>query len=176
MRVLPEIKLNPVNRRRWQRFVANRRGYWSLWLFLLLFTVSLGAELLVNDRPLLIAYQGELFCPVLVSYAETDFGGEFATEADYRDPYLVDLIEEKNGWIVWPPIRYYYDTINYELEVPAPSPPSFANWLGTDDQGRDVVARLIYGFRVSVLFGLCLTWFSGRGCRRGRAGLLRGQN
>ncbi len=159
MRFLPEIKLNPVNRRRWQRFVANRRGYWSLWLFLLLFTVSLGAELLVNDRPLLIAFQGKLFCPVLVSYAETDFGGEFATEADYRDPYLVDLIEQKNGWIVWPPIRYHYDTINYELEVPAPSPPSFANWLGTDDQGRDVVARLIYGFRVSVLFGLCLTFF-----------------
>ena len=159
MRVIPEIKFNPVNRRRWERFVANRRGFWSLWLFLLLFTVSLGAEFIVNDRPLLIAYQGELFCPVLVSYAETDFGGEFATEADYRDPYLVDLIEQNDGLIVWPLVRYHYDTINYELKVPAPSPPSSANWLGTDDQGRDVVARLIYGFRISILFGLCLTFF-----------------
>ena len=153
------IKLNPLNQRRWQRFTANRRGYWSLWLFLLLFGVSLMAEVVANDRPLLVVMQGRLYCPVLVDYAETDFGGEFPTEADYRDPFLVNLIHQRGGWIVWPPIRYHYDTINYGLKTPAPSPPSRENWLGTDDQGRDVVARLIYGFRISVLFGLCLTFF-----------------
>ncbi len=153
------IKLNPLNQRRWQRFTANRRGYWSLWLFLLLFGVSLMAEVVANDRPLLVVMQGRLYCPVLVDYAETDFGGEFPTEADYRDPFLVNLIHQRGGWIVWPPIRYHYDTINYNLKTPAPSPPSRENWLGTDDQGRDVVARLIYGFRISVLFGLCLTFF-----------------
>jgi microcin C transport system permease protein len=153
------IRLNPLNRRRWQRFTANRRGYWSLWLFLLLFGISLMAEVVANDRPLLIGMQGKLYCPVLFDYAETDFGGQFPTEADYRDPFLTNLIHEKGGWIVWPPIRYHYDTINYELTVPAPSPPTRENWLGTDDQGRDVVARLIYGFRISVLFGLCLTFF-----------------
>jgi len=153
------IKLNPLNRRRWQRFSANRRGWWSLWIFLTLFSLSLMAEFIANDRPLLVSCQGRLYCPVLVDYAETDFGGEFATEADYRDPYLVKLIEKKGGWLLWPPIRYHYDTINYELETPAPAPPSRENWLGTDDQGRDVVARLLYGFRISVLFGLCLTFF-----------------
>ncbi len=151
--------LSPVTKRRLARFRANRRGYWSLWIFLLLFCFSLGAELFVNDQPLLIRYQGKFYCPVFVTYSETDFGGEFATAADYRDPYLTDLIKNNGGWIVWPPIRYYYDTINYDLTVPAPSPPSRENLLGTDDQGRDVVARLVYGFRISVLFGLCLTFF-----------------
>ncbi len=153
------IRLSPLNRRRWQRFRANRRGYWSLWIFLVLFGVSLMAEFVANDRPLLIFCHGRLYCPVLVEYAETDFGGEFATAADYRDPYLKELIKKAGGWMLWPPVRYRYDTINYELETPAPAPPSRENWLGTDDQGRDVVARLLYGFRISVLFGLCLTFF-----------------
>ncbi len=153
------FEFNPVTRRRLARFRANRRGYWSLWIFLLLFCFSLGAELFVNDQPLLIRYQGKFYSPVFITYSETDFGGEFATAADYRDPYLTDLIKNNGGWIIWPPIHYHYDTINYDLTVPAPSPPSRENLLGTDDQGRDVVARLVYGFRISVLFGLCLTFF-----------------
>ncbi len=156
---LLRFEFNPVTKRRLARFRANRRGYWSLWIFLLLFSFSLGAELFVNDQPLLIRHHDKFYCPVFISYSETDFGGEFATAADYRDPYLTDLIEKSGGWIIWPPIRYYYDTINYNLSAPAPSPPSRENLLGTDDQGRDVVARLVYGFRISVLFGLCLTFF-----------------
>jgi len=159
MAVFLKHDLSPVTRRRLKHFRANRRGYWSLWIFILLFGLSLGAEVLVNDRPLLIAHNHKLYSPVLFSYAETDFGGEFATEADYRDPYLIDLIEKNGGWIIWPPVRYYYDTINYNLAAAAPSAPSRENLLGTDDQGRDVVARLIYGFRISILFGLCLTLF-----------------
>jgi microcin C transport system permease protein len=150
------MPLSPLNRRRWESFKANRRGWWSLWLFGLLFLMSLFAELLANDRPLLVYFDGGLYLPVAVEYPETAFGGEFATEADYRDPYVAELIEAK-GWMLWPPVRYSFDTINYDLPVPAPAPPSAENWLGTDDQGRDVVARLIYGFRLSVLFGLVLT-------------------
>ena len=153
------INLNPINQRRWYNFQSNRRGYWSLWIFLFLFLLSLVAELFANDKPLLIYYDGSLYCPIVKSYAETRFGGEFETEADYRDPYVKELIAEK-GWAIWPPIPFSYNTINYDLKVPAPAPPSQVNWLGTDDQGRDVVARLIYGFRISVLFGLCLTIFS----------------
>ena len=105
----------------------------------------------IRDR-----YQGDLYFPVFKTYPETTFGGLFETEANYRDPYVAELIED-DGWMLWPPIRYSHDTINYELTVPAPAPPSAENWLGTDDQGRDVLARLIYGFRLSVLFGLILT-------------------
>jgi microcin C transport system permease protein len=126
---------------------------------LALFTVSLFAEFIANDRPLLIYHDGSLYSPVFKEYAETDFGGFFPTKANYRDPYLIELIQE-SGWILWPPIRFSYDTVNYDLPVPAPAPPSAENWLGTDDQGRDVTARLIYGFRVSVLFGLILTLVS----------------
>ena len=150
----------PINRRRWQNFKANRRGYWSLWFFLVLFFVSLFAEFIANDKPLLVSHEGNYYFPVFVSYPETDFGGEFKTEADYRDPFVSELIEEKGGWMLWQPIRYSYNTINLNLPVPAPAPPSAENWLGTDDQGRDVVARVIYGFRISVLFGLTLTLFS----------------
>jgi len=146
----------PLTRRRLAQFRANRRGYWSLWLFLLLFGLSLGAEFFANDRPLLVVHQGSLHAPVLRDYAETDFGGFFPSAANYRDPYLANLIEE-DGWMLWPPIRFRHDTVNYDLPVPAPAPPSAENWLGTDDQGRDVLARLIYGFRISVLFGLLLT-------------------
>ncbi len=154
------LRITPLTRRRLRNFKANRRGFWSLWIFLVLFTVTLFAEFIANDKPLVISYDGELYFPVFVSYPETVFGGDFETEADYRDPYLAELIEERGGWMLWPPIRYSYGTINLDLPVPAPAPPSAENWLGTDDQGRDVVARAIYGFRISVLFGLVLTLFS----------------
>ena len=150
------MSLSPLMRRRLHNFRANRRGYWSLWIFLALFAVSLCAELIANDRPLVVRYEGALYFPVFRSYPETTFGGVFPTEAVYRDPALIALIRAK-GWMLWPPIPFRYDTINYDLPGPAPSGPSRVNWLGTDDQGRDLVARLIYGFRISVLFGLTLT-------------------
>ncbi len=153
------VAITPLTRRRIENFKANRRGFISFWIFLFLFTGCLFAELVANDKPLLVRFNGNLYAPVLVSHPETAFGGEFETEADYRDPFVKNLIETQ-GWMLWPPIRFSYDTINYDLEVPSPAPPSQENWLGTDDQGRDVVARLIYGFRISVLFGLTLTLFS----------------
>ena len=185
--------LSPINQRRWNNFKANKRGYWSLWIFLVLFVLSLFAEFISNDKPLLISYDGGYYMPIFKTYAETTFGGEFETEADYRDPYLAELVAEKKGWIVWAPIRYSYNTVNLDFpgfryvdgkRKPAgfPAPPTWTvdaricaaedeqtqrfcsianwNWLGTDDQGRDVVARLIYGFRISVLFGLILTLIS----------------
>ncbi len=154
--IQPRFHLTPLTRRRLAQFQANRRGYWSLWLFLVLFGLSLGAEFIANDRPLLVYHKGLFYVPVVKAYAETDFGGFFPSAANYRDPYLANLIEE-DGWMLWPPIRFRHDTVNYDLPVPAPAPPSAENWLGTDDQGRDVLARLIYGFRISVLFGLLLT-------------------
>ncbi|MCK9992952.1 MAG: microcin C transport system permease protein [Alphaproteobacteria bacterium] len=152
--------MSPIGRRRWENFKANRRGYWSSWIFLALFFVTLFAELIANDKPLLLRFDGAYYFPAFVSYTETTFGGDFETEADYRDPFLKELIAAKDGRIWWPPIRYSYNTINLDLPVPAPAPPSADNWLGTDDQARDVMARLIYGFRISVLFGLTLTLFS----------------
>ena len=171
---------SPLNKRRWQNFKANRRGYWSFWIFLALFFVSLFAEVIANDKPFFIRFDGKSYFPAFVSYSETTFGGDFETTADYRDPYLQKLIAEKNGFMLWPLIRYSYATHNLDLPTPAPSKPTWMlteaqcksvvekkglsgcrdleyNWLGTDDQGRDVVARLIYGFRISVLFGLALT-------------------
>jgi microcin C transport system permease protein len=150
------MTLSPLMRRRVYNFRANRRGYWSLWIFLALFGVSLFAEVIANDRPLLIRYGGRFYAPVLFTYPETTFGGIFPTEAVYRDPTLIALIRAR-GWMIWPPVPFHHDTINYDLPVPAPAPPSRVNWLGTDDQGRDILARLIYGFRISVLFGLTLT-------------------
>jgi microcin C transport system permease protein len=154
-----QLNLSPINQRRWESFKANRRGLWSLRIFLVMFLVTLCAEFIANDKPLILRYDGSLYAPVFFSYPETAFGGDFETEADYRDPYVKKLIEDK-GWILWPPIKYSYNTINLDLTVSAPAPPSGENWLGTDDQGRDVLARLIYGFRISVLFGLSLTIFS----------------
>jgi microcin C transport system permease protein len=151
--------VTPLTRRRLANFRANRRGFWSLWIFLALFVLSLFAEFIANDRPLLVDYDGRLYFPVFADYAEKTFGGEFPTAADYRDPYMRERIAE-HGWAVWPPIPFSYNTINYELAKPAPSPPDAVDWLGTDDQGRDVLARLIYGFRISVLFGLALTILS----------------
>jgi microcin C transport system permease protein len=153
------MRVTPLTRRRIANFRANRRGWWSLWIFLTLFVLSLFAEFIANDRPLLVRFEGAFYYPVFETYPETTFGGEFEMAADYRDPYVAGLIEEK-GWMIWPLIPYSYRTINYDLPVPAPAPPSAENWLGTDDQGRDVVARLIYGFRISVLFGLTLTLLS----------------
>ncbi len=153
------IKMTPIGRRRWRNFRANKRGFCSLWMFLFIFVLSLFAEFIANDAPLLVQFRGKYFYPVLVSYPETTFGGDFETEAAYRDPFLIGLIEDE-GWMLWPPIRYSYQTINYELPEPAPSAPTWDNILGTDDQGRDVSARLIYGFRISVLFGLVLTILS----------------
>ncbi|MDP7141835.1 MAG: ABC transporter permease [Alphaproteobacteria bacterium] len=150
------MTLSPITQRRLHQFKANKRGYWSFWIFLFLFILCLGAEFLANDKPILVRYDGAFYMPVFESYAETEFGGDFETEAEYRDPFVQDLINEK-GWIIWPLIRFSYDTINYNLPQPAPSPPTTENWLGTDDQGRDVMARVIYGFRISVLFGLILT-------------------
>jgi len=153
------MNLSEINRRRLANFRANRRGWWSTWIFLALFALSLGSELVANDRPVLVRYDGAFYLPFAKAYPETAFGGEFETEADYRDPHVAELIGEK-GWMVWPPIRFSYRTVNLDLPVPAPSPPTSDNWLGTDDQGRDVVARLLYGFRISVLFGLTLTVLS----------------
>ena len=156
---IPGLRVTPLTLRRWRNFKANKRGFWSLWIFLALFLVSLPAEFIANDKPILMSYEGRLHLPIFVAYPETTFGGDFETEAEYRDPFVMDLIEDK-GWMLWPPVRYSYRTINLDLPVPAPAPPSYENWLGTDDQARDVVARLIYGFRISVLFGLSLTLIS----------------
>ena len=153
------FRISSLTRRRLDNFKANRRGYYSLWFFLVLFGLCLPAEFIANDKPLLVRHKGVFYFPVLKAYPETLFGGEFETEAEYRDPFVKELIE-KDGWIVWPPIPFRYDTINYDLKHPAPAPPSTQNYLGTDDQARDVTARLLYGFRLSVLFALALTVFS----------------
>jgi microcin C transport system permease protein len=174
------VRISPINARRWQNFKANRRGYWSMWIFAVLFLLSLAAEFIANDRPFLVKYSDHYYFPALFTYTETTFGGEFETAADYRDPFVQKLIADSGGYVIWPPIRYSYDTHNLDLPTPAPSKPTWLlteqecqpvvarkglkgcadlewNWLGTDDQGRDVLARLIYGFRISVLFGLVLT-------------------
>jgi len=172
-------RLSPINQRRLANFKANRRGLWSLWIFLVLFVLAMGAEFLTNDRPILVSYKGELLVPTFVNYPEEKFGG-FLAVTDYRDPFIQEEINA-NGWMMWPLVRYSYRTVNNEIPVPAPAPPSWTlaketrcvryalgaddpncvignwNWLGTDDQGRDVLARLVYGFRISVLFGLALT-------------------
>ncbi len=153
------LRITPLTRRRLEAFRRNRRGFWSLWIFLALFLVTLFAEFIANDRPILVRYEGGWYFPVFIDYPETTFGGEFPTLADYRDPAVEKLISDQ-GWMVWPLIPFSYNTINYNLPSPAPSPPSVVNWLGSDDQGRDVLARLIYGFRISVLFGLTLTALS----------------
>jgi microcin C transport system permease protein len=150
------MRLSPLNQRRIANFKANKRGYYAFWLFLVLFVFSLFAEFWANNKPLLVSYKETWYYPVFKEYPETVFGGTLTSNADYRDPFVADLINAQ-GWIVWPPIPFSYSTINYNLNVPTPSPPSNINWLGTDDQGRDVLARIIYGFRISVLFALTLT-------------------
>jgi microcin C transport system permease protein len=154
------FELSPLNKRRLRAFKANRRGYYSFIIFTTLFLITLFAEFIANDKPFLVKYDGAYYTPIFKMYTEKQFGGEFETEADYRDPEVQRLIHEKGGWMIWPLIPYSYRTIKLDLPVPAPAPPSWDNWLGTDDQGRDVLARVIYGFRISVLFGLTLTFFS----------------
>ncbi len=153
------MAFSPLTLRRLHQFKTNKRGYVSFWIFLVLFFLTLFAEFIANDKPLLIKYDDHYYFPIFKEYPETVFGGEFETETNYRDPFVRDLINKK-GWMIWPLIPYSYNTVNYDLPVPAPAPPSKEDWLGTDDQGRDVLARLIYGFRISVLFGLTLTLFS----------------
>ncbi len=143
--------------RSWRRFCANRRGYYSLWIFTVLLVLSLGAELLSNDRPLIVQYQGEYYVPLFAVYPETTFGGDFETETDYTDPYVKKLLNTDGNWALYPPNPYSYNTINYFTQQPNPAAPSAENLLGTDDRGRDVLARLIYGFRLSVLFAFVLT-------------------
>ena len=149
-------KISPLTRRRLHNFRANARGYWSFWIFLVIFLVALFAEFIANDKPFLVYHQGELYTPIFTAYPETAFGGEFETEADYRDPYMAALIGDE-GWMIWPLVPYHHTTVAWDLAVPAPAPPDAEHWLGTDDQARDLVARLIYGFRISVLFGFVLT-------------------
>ncbi len=153
------IRLTPLTRRRLHRFRANRRGWWSLWIFVILFITTLLAEVIANDKPFLVYFKGDVYFPIVKAYPETTFGGDFLTEADYRNPYLSELIE-RDGWTVWPIVRYHHRTVAWDLPVPAPAPPDRNHWLGTDDQARDVLARVIYGFRISVLFGFSLTFIS----------------
>ena len=183
--------LGPMNQRRWANFRRNRRGYWSLWIFLFLFVGSLFAEFIANDRPLIMSYKGELLFPVFVDYPEDKFGG-FEAHTDYRDPTVADEINA-HGWMIWPPIRFANNTTKLDPPTPFPSPPTWwlseaqcraaleteaarqagktvdvaagcralePMWLGTDADGHDVVARLIYGFRISILFGLILAGVS----------------
>ncbi|NIF19624.1 ABC transporter permease [Pantoea sp. Cy-639] len=152
--------LSPIARRRLQRFRANRRGWISLWLFAGMLLLSLGAELVANDKPLLLGYQGALYSPAFKRYTEQQFGGQLPFQPDYRSQYVRQLIEAQGGWMLFAPIPFGADTPNYELQVPTPSPPSTVNWLGTDDQGRDVLARVLYGTRVSLLFAFALTTLS----------------
>jgi microcin C transport system permease protein len=175
-------ELSPLNARRWRNFKANRRGYWSLWLFLVLFVVSLFANFIANDQPLFIHFDGKSYFPVFVTYPDTEFGDDLGTAADYRDPHLQKFLADHNAIVVWAPVRFSYSTINDNPPSAFPSKPTWllnakdcdfaakngyakcgaieSNWLGTDDQGRDVLARVIYGFRISVLFGLALTSIS----------------
>jgi len=153
------MKLSPLNKRRLQNFKSNKRGLYSFWIFSFLFVVSIFADFISNDKPLLISYKNNYYVPIIQTYSETTFGGDFETEADYLDPYVKKLIND-HGWIIMPIIPFSYNTIIRDLNVPVPSPPSKKNWLGTDDQARDVLARLIYGFRISILFGFILTFFS----------------
>ena len=153
------MNLTPLTVRRLQNFKSNKRGYYSTITFLILFFISVFAELIANDKPIFILFNGELKFPIVQEIPETYLGGEFETEADYKDPFVKELIM-KNGFYIMPLIEYSYDTINYDLRTPSPPPPSLENLLGTDDQGRDVLARLIYGFRISVFFGLILTILS----------------
>ena len=153
------MRISSLNKRRLQNFKSNKRGLYSFWIFSFLFILSICANFIANDKPLLINYKNNYYFPIIITYSETTFGGDFETEADYRDPYVKKLIADQ-GWIIMPLIPFSFNTIIRDLDVPVPSPPSKKNWLGTDDQARDVLARLIYGFRISILFGFTLTFFS----------------
>lgn len=145
-----------INQRRWQRFKNNRRGYLSLWLFAIFFLLSLLSNVLMNDKPILIKYQDHFYFPIIETYSESSFGGDFATPANYLEPIIIENIEQSGGYIIWPPFRYSYKTLVYNTETTFPTPPSVEHWLGTTDAGFDVMANLLYGFRVSMLFALLL--------------------
>lgn len=151
-----QVSISP-GRRVWLRFRQNRRGYWSMIIFLVLFGISLLAEVVSNDKPLVVRYNGQTLFPIVQTYSEKVFGGDFDSPADYLDPFIQDQFKHEGNWAIYPLNHYSYDTLNYFAKSPNPAPPSADNWLGTDDRGRDVFARLLYGFRVSVLFGLALT-------------------
>lgn len=152
--------LTPLRRRRLALFKANRRGYWSFWIFTILFVLTLCSEMIANDKPIIMSYRGDILLPIFNVYSEKDTlrGGEFESEIDFSDPWVQREIDA-NGWMIWPPIAYHYDTINVNI-AQAPSPPDAINLLGTDDQGRDILARVMYGFRISILFALALTLIS----------------
>ena len=154
------FEFSPQSKRRMTHFKANRRGWWSLWIFIVVLLICLCGELIANDRPLIISCQGHLYYPTLHQYLETDFGGELPFEPDYASDYVHQLIAAKGGWMLFAPIPFSDDTVNYDLKEPSPSPPSARNWLGTDDQARDVMARVLFGTRVSILFALALTLIS----------------
>jgi microcin C transport system permease protein len=154
------IRITPLTRRRWANFKANRRGYYSLWIFAVLFTVTMMSEFIANDKPLVFKHQGSLHFPIFVPYLETELGGELPVEAEYKDPFVQNLILDSGGWMLWPPIRYSYRTIDRFAEQPAPLRPSREHWLGTDDIAKDTAARLLYGLRLSITFGLALTLFA----------------
>ncbi|WP_213876373.1 ABC transporter permease [Pseudomonas sp. dw_358] len=150
-------RMSPLGQRRLAAFKSNRRGWWSLWLFVALLALCLGAELIANDKPLVVSYEGNLYYPILHDYQETDFGGQLPFAPDYSSQYVRDLIASKHGWMLFPPIPFGPESVNWDLTAPSPSPPSAQDWLGTDDQARDVLARALYGARVSILFALMLT-------------------
>lgn len=154
------MQLSPVNQRRWERFKAHKRGVWSLWLFIAVFVASLCGELLANDKPLLLVSQGHWYFPVTQTYTEKELGGQLPFEPDYRSAYFRQLIQQQGGWMLFPPIQFSANTVNYDLRTAVPSPPSSENILGTDDQARDVAARVIYGVRLSLLFALALATIS----------------
>src|SRR5471030_2565663 len=153
------MTISPLNQARWARFRANPRGFWSLWIFLLMFALSLLSNVIANEKPLLVNYQGQIYAPFLFNYSETTFGGELETPADYQDPFVIRQIEE-HGWAVWAPVRQSFNSINFTTQQPFPSPPSAQNWLGTDSSGHDVLAQLLYGMRISLFFGILLTLLS----------------
>jgi microcin C transport system permease protein len=153
----PTLSLSP-SQLAWRRFKRNRLGFYSLWAFVILFLISLGAELVSHDKPVLASYQGKLYMPLLKNPPETVFGGDFDTPTDYLDPFIRQQFQQPGNWAIYPINPYHHSTLNYFAKEPNPAPPSSENWLGTDDRGRDVLARLLYGFRVSVLFALALTF------------------
>lgn len=152
----PNFLDNPIWQARLRRFRRHRMGWWSLWLFLLIFLLCMGANLIANDKPLVVKYQQQWYFPVFKAYPETTFGGVFETEADYKDPAVQQMIHQ-HGYFIMPPIAFANQTPNLDLQIPYPAPPNAQNWLGTDDMGRDVLTRILYGLRVSLLFGLALT-------------------